>query len=44
VRGFPRGYEQEVIELAQGLSAEDIRQLAEKTLDWERAYTLRIVP
>lgn len=44
VRGFPTTMEQELIEQAQGLSGEDIRDLARRTLDWERAYQLRVLP
>lgn len=43
-QGFPADYNELNIAKAQKLSPEDLRQLAEKYLVWDKAYTVTVTP
>ncbi|MDD4951744.1 MAG: insulinase family protein, partial [Desulfovibrionaceae bacterium] len=42
--GLDIGLEREIVDLAQTLEAEDLRQEARRVLDWDRAYVMKVTP
>ena len=42
--GLDRSYDWEVVERAQKMTAQDLRELARKYLNWDQAYFLRVLP
>ncbi len=44
VRGMPRDYDRELIDLATQVTPEDIRDIARKYLDVDKAYLMKVVP
>ena len=44
IQGFDLDFEEKLIEKAQNLTAEDMQELAGRILQWNRAYTLKVVP